>query len=106
MTRVSPRLLAMVVALAVPGWGRSEPPAAGKDVAVLGEFIGSTPCGEPFGKLFGIPADATPPVSWALTLYQDAGSKAPTRYELRAEFDGAKAPAARKPVRKEKTGRW
>src|SRR5262249_52280419 len=106
MSRVSLHLLAIVVALGAPGLGHSEPPATDEKADVLDEFTGSTPCGEPVGKLFGIPVDATPPVQWALTLYQDPKTKAPTSYKLRAEFDGAKAPAARKPVAKEKEGRW
>jgi hypothetical protein len=73
---------------------------------VFGEFVGSTPCGGPFGKLFDIPTDANPPVRWVLTLYQDLKTRTPTTYKLRAESDAAKPPAARKPVTKEKEGRW
>jgi hypothetical protein len=106
MIRVLLHLLAIAVALVAPGLGRSEPPATDAKADVFGEFTGSTPCGEPFGKLFGIPADAIPPVQWALTLYQDSKTKVPTGYKLRAEFDGAETPVARKPVTKEKEGRW
>jgi len=73
---------------------------------VFGEFVGSTPCGEPFGKLFGIPPDANPPVKWVLTLYQDPKAHTPTVYKLVAESDSAKPPAERKPITKEKEGRW
>ena len=53
---------------------------------MFGEFVGSTPCGEPFGKLFDIPADANPPVRWSLTLYQDPKTKAPTTYKVENSF--------------------
>jgi len=79
-------------------------PAAKPDL--FGEFVGSTPCGEPFGKLFDIPAGANPPVKCVLTLYQDPKSHAPTVYKLVAESDGARPPAARKPITREKEGRW
>jgi hypothetical protein len=96
-------LVSASVALLWSAAGHAEP-AAKPDV--FGEFVGSTPCGEPFGKLFDIPADANPPVRWVLTLYQDPKAHTPTVYKLRAESDGAKPPAARKPVTKEKEGRW
>jgi hypothetical protein len=106
MIRSSLQLLALLVTFIASDLGHSEPPAAPENADVFGEFTGSTPCGEPIGKLFDIPADATPPVHWSRTLYQNAETKAPTRYKLRVEFDGAKAPAAGKPVSKEKLGRW
>jgi hypothetical protein len=100
-------LFATVVAALFPAVGCAQPdakPDAKPDV--FGEFVGSSPCGEPFGKLFDIPADANPPVRWTLTLYQDPKTKQPTVYKLRAESDGAKPPAARKPVTTDKEGRW
>jgi hypothetical protein len=96
-------LVASIVALVWSSVGHAEPAAKPE---VFGEFVGSTPCGEPFGRLFDIPADANPPVQWVLTLYQDPKAHTPTVYKLRAESDSAKPPAARKPVSKEKEGRW
>jgi hypothetical protein len=96
-------LVAATIALLWPVIGHAEPAAKPE---VFGEFVGSTPCGEPFGKLFDIPADANPPVRWVLTLYQDPKSRTPTVYKLRAESDAAKPPAARKPITKEKEGGW
>jgi hypothetical protein len=96
-------LIAATLALLLPATTHADPAAKPE---VFGEFVGSSPCGEPFGKLFDIPADANPPVRWALTLYQDPKTRTPTVYKLRAESDGAKPPAARKPVTKEKEGRW
>lgn len=106
MARLLFRMLVVVAALVSPGSGRTEPPAGDPKADVFGEFVGSTPCGEPFGRLFDIPADANPPVRWALTLYHDPKTKVPTAYKLRAEYDGAKPPAARKPVTRAKEGRW
>jgi len=96
-------LVPATIVLLLPAIGHAQ-----KEVKpdVFGEFVGSTPCGEPFGKLFDIPADANPPVLWVLTLYQDPNAHTPTVYKLRAESDGAKPPAARQPITKEKEGRW
>jgi hypothetical protein len=96
-------LIPATIVLLWPPTTQAEP-AAKPDV--FGEFVGSTPCGEPFGKRFDIPADANPPVRWTLTLYQDPKSRTPTVYKLRAESDGAAPPAPRKPIVKEKEGRW
>lgn len=107
MAQLSLYLLASAAVLLSLGLAGSQPPGeVGKAADVFGEFTGSTPCGEPFGKLFDIPADAEPPVRWALTLHQDPRTKSPTVYKLRAEYDGAKPPAARKPVSIVKEGRW
>jgi hypothetical protein len=106
MARLSLYLLVVVAGLVSPGSGRSEPPVTDAKAEVFGEFTGSSPCGEPFGRLFDIPPDADPPVRWTLTLYQDSKAKSPTVYKLRAEFNGAKPPAARKQVTKDKEGRW
>jgi hypothetical protein len=94
---------AAVIAVLFPAIGSAHPDAKSD---VFGEFVGSSPCGEPFGMLFGIPADADSPVRWTLTLYQDPKTQSPTVYRLRAEYNGAKPPAARKPVTKDKEGRW
>lgn len=102
MTRLR-LLIAAAVGISSPAIGCAQP---GAKPDVLGEFVGSSPCGEPFGKLFDIPADANPPVRWTLTLYQDPKTKSPTVYKLRAEYDGAKPPAARKRVTKDEEGRW
>src|SRR5262245_27546079 len=107
MTRSSLRLLIVAATFLLPGRGYALPPADGADPADgFGDCVGSTPCGEPFGKLFDIPPPATPPVRWSLTFYQDPKTKAPTTYKLRAEYDGAAPPAARRAVTKEKEGRW
>jgi hypothetical protein len=99
-------LVVVAAALVSPGSGRTEPPVSDTKADVFGKFVGSTPCGEPFGRLFDIPADANPPVRWALTLYRDPKTKVPTVYELRAEYDGAKPAATRKSVTRDKEGRW
>jgi hypothetical protein len=96
-------LFATVVAALSPAIGCAQPDAKPE---VFGAFVGSSPCGDPLGKLFDIPADANPPVRWALTLFQNPKTKSPTTYKLRVEYDGAKPPTARKPVTKEKEGRW
>src|SRR5436305_9984228 len=96
-------LIATVITTLFPATGCAQ---ADAKPDVFGEFVGSSPCGGPFGKLFDIPADANPPVRWSLTRYQRPKTKSPTVYKLRAEYDGAKPPDPRKPVTKDKEGRW
>jgi hypothetical protein len=96
-------LIAAAVAVLNPTAGCAQP---GAKPELFGEFVGSSPCGDPLGKLFDIPADANPPVRWTLTLFQDPKSKAPTVYKLTAEYDSAKPPAAGKVATKSKEGRW
>jgi hypothetical protein len=100
MTRL---LIAAAIVALFPLFGHAQSDAK---LDVFGEFVGSSPCEGPLGALFDIPADANPPVKWALTLYQDPKTLRPTVYKLNAEYDGATPPAARKPVSKEKEGRW
>src|SRR5437868_3829357 len=107
MVRFSVCRLVGVSALLAAGLGYSQRPEDGANAAdVFGEFVGSTPCGEPFGRVFDIPPDANPPVRWALTLYQDPKTRTPTVYKLRAEYDAVMPPATRRTVSKAKEGRW
>lgn len=95
-------LLALAVATQTP---------APRETAI-GTFVGTTPA-EPdvFPRLTSESERAIKPeiVEWALTLYEDAGTKAPTRYELRYTA-GLTAPnhpgIAREATRGGGNGKW
>jgi hypothetical protein len=55
--------------------------------SVLGTFEGRTPCGPIALQFTGFPAENCEKIKWKLTLYSDATSGAPTRYE----FQGTRA---------------
>jgi hypothetical protein len=58
-----------------PGWQTGE--------SVLGVFEGRTPCGPIALQFTNFPAQHCEQVKWKLTLYREAISGAPTRYEFK-----------------------
>lgn len=98
--------ISVVIAATLVVFAAMLPARAEPAVGVLGEFVGSTPGGEPFGALVDLPPDASPPLRCALTLHHDPATRTPTFFDLRIEYDDTTPPAARKVVTIEKHGRW
>jgi hypothetical protein len=86
------RTLAILVVLACRTLTLSATPNAGSDPSLFGEFIGTTPCGQPIRQLLGLSSDIEPEImEWKLTFYQDPKTDAPSRYDFRCEY-GLTAP--------------
>lgn len=98
-------LLAILV-----GFGLNAQISSASEPSVFGVFCGSSPCGEPIRKVLGIAADADAElIEWKLTLYQDAKTLAPSRYELRCDYGSTVPgkPGIGKGVKKiERQGAW
>lgn len=85
-------MLAFALALGLATAGPGTQAISVGDPSVFGVFAGSSPCGAPIRQLLGIPPDAAADLmQWRLTLYQDAATRAPSRYELRYAY-GSTAP--------------
>ena len=102
-----------LVVLAIAGSAGADEPvavgpaASGKD-SIVGEFIGSTPCGEAIRQLFEIPAGVEPPLRWHLTIEQHPQSREPARYRLTCSYDvnAGTAGSAKETRTLSKEGAW
>src|SRR5437773_6375915 len=73
-------MLAVMVAMGLNAGSASEP-------VIFGTFCGSTPCGKAIRPILHIQTNGEPElIEWKLTLYRDAKTAAPSRYELHCKY--------------------